>query len=121
MVVKSFLKMLEAKFQSLLDIIHARSVIVKLQACASGHVKLSVGRMSKGGSYTGAYDANPAIPAHVQVEMMEHLLDIFEKFREKNPRNRTLFFRYNASKGLEIFKASSMILTSKITGLLDDA
>jgi len=115
---------MEQRFVEIIDQIDgARSLIVKLyRKTKNSPVLMSVGKMSKNGSYMPFYQDNPVIICQVEEGLWHELLKVYHLFQEHYPKKRTLFFRYNTqrpSRGIELFTASSMPLTSKLDLALD--
>lgn len=118
------------KMGNLIDLINAsqdnpiRSVIVKI---ASGTPYVSwlsrllrrvltaltrhIGRLSKHGSFTPAYNDLLTLPE----DLLTDIQSVYTRFKTQNPLRRTLFFRYNVNNDkFELFTASSMVLSSKV-------
>ena len=89
------------------DINHKiHSIIIKLRVG-----DYSVGRMSRGGSYTPYYTYTHEI--QVPDELQVFLAGIYDEYRTKNPTKRTLFFRYNQKNGtFDVYSNASLTPSS---------
>jgi hypothetical protein len=102
------------KFSGLVDRLEPtiHSVIIKYK---DGEV--SMGKMTKTGSYHPFYSGEkyPEALAYLVEHLLSDLQSIYTEYRSHNERKHTLYFRYNRQRdALELFTASSMVLSSKV-------
>lgn len=102
-----------------------RSVIVKVQTTPIGTTEVSLGKMSRQGSYVAAYTADqyPEANRFFDETLIRFVIQAHTKFLElqlqSHSKKRTLFLRYNRAKGtIEAFTSANMYLESKLTNLL---
>lgn len=100
------------------DVVSSRkrcSVIYRLSDNA-GIFNISVGAMSKAGSYLACYDQNADVKDYVSnIDTKELFQKVFDKFKIDYPNRSVLYVRYNAKKDLvEMFYSSNGHIKSKV-------